>query len=271
MAGTRSILMIGAGRLGGAILQGWRLTGAVRPEQIMLRVRGMTPGAEAAVAWGAALNPPDEALKAADVVVLAVKPQAWRGVAQAYAPLLAADALIVSLLVGVRAGEIQAGFGGRAVARAMPTTAVAVAKGAASIVASTAEARARAHALFGAIATCVDLDDEGLMDAASAVGGSAPAYFYALVEALQAAGEAQGLGADTARALVRSAFIGAAALLDGSGAEPADLRRQVASPGGTTEAALRVYLAEGGLDALSRDAVAAAVARAQQLAAAAPS
>lgn len=258
--------MIGAGRLGGAILSGWRLARAIPSARIWLRLRSFSPSAEAAVRDGAALNPPDEALARAATMVLAVKPQAWRDVAEHYAPLLAADAVIVSLLVGVRSSDLAQGFGERRIARVMPTTGVAIARGVASIVAADAVARARAHALFDPIAVTVDLGDEALMDAASAVSGSAPAYFYALVEALQAAGEAEGLSAEVARTLARATFLGSGALLEASGAEPGELRRQVASPGGTTEAALAHFMGEGGLPDLSRRAVAAAVARARELA-----
>ena len=260
------VLMIGAGRLGGAILDGWRSSGSVLMEDVMVRVRTVSEAAGRAQAAGAVLGPPDTALADADIVVLAVKPQAWRSVAETYAPRLSPQAIILSLAVGVKLGDLAAGFGGRRVVRVMPTTGVAIARGVASIVSPNPEARAEAHALFDPIATTVDLEDEGLMDAASAVSGSAPAYFYAFTEALQAAGEAQGLPAEAARILARATFVSAAGLLDASGAEPGDLRRQVASPGGTTEAALKVFLGEGGLPALTRDAVAAAIARAEELA-----
>jgi pyrroline-5-carboxylate reductase len=147
----------------------------------------------------------------------------------------------------------------------MPTTAVALAKGVASIFAPEDAARARAHALFDPVAASVDLDDEALMDAATGVSGSAPAYLYAFIEALEAAGEAQGLTVEAARRLVRGTLIGAAALLDQSGEEPAELRRQVTSPGGTTEAALKVLMGEAGLGPLLDAAVEAAVQRARVL------
>ena len=101
------------------------------------------------------------------------------------------------------------------------------------------------------------------MDAAAATSGSAPAYLYAFVDALADAGRANGLPADAARVLARATVTSAAALLEATDAEPAELRRQVASPGGSTEAALRVLM---GLEPLLREAVAAAVRRAQELA-----
>ncbi len=103
------------------------------------------------------------------------------------------------------------------------------------------------------------------MHAATAVSGSAPAYLYAFVEALEAAGVTLGLGPAAARDLARATIAGAAALMAESGADPADLRRQVTSPGGTTEAALKVLLGEGGLGALLQKAAKAAADRSREL------
>ena len=111
----------------------------------------------------------------------------------------------------------------------------------------------------------VDLADEALMHAATAVSGSAPAYLYAFIEALEGAGQAAGLPEKEARRLARSTLTGAAALLAESGEEPAELRRQVTSPGGTTEAALNVLLGADGLPSLLREAVAKAVKRSKEL------
>jgi pyrroline-5-carboxylate reductase len=148
----------------------------------------------------------------------------------------------------------------------MPTTAVAIRQGTASIYAADAEARARAHALFEPVATVVDLDDEELMHAATGVSGSAPAYLYAFVEALETAGASAGLEPDAAKALARATIAGAAALLAQSGEDPAELRRQVTSPGGTTAEALKVLMGEHGLAPLLHDAVAACVRRSKELA-----
>jgi len=262
---TTPILLLGAGRMGGALAEGWRRTGAFRPADLILR--DPSPGAEARAAAdaGAALNPPDAHLASAKTVVLAVKPQLWREAAKAHVDLLAPDAVIVSIAAGVRQRDIVEAFGGRSVARVMPTTGVAIAQGVASIYAADADARSRAHALFDPVATAVDLDDEGLMDAATAVSGSGPAYVYAFVEALERAGEAGGLPPATARALARATVTGAAALMRETGTDPAELRRQVTSPGGTTEAALKVLMGEAGLDPLLKKAVEAAILRAREL------
>lgn len=259
------ILMLGAGRMGGAMVDGWLRAQAFAAHDLMIRDPQPGPAALAAQHAGAALNPPDSELARARTVVLAVKPQVWREAAAEAAGWLHADAVIVSIAAGVRAGEIAKAFGGRCTARVMPTTAAAIGQGTASLFADDPAALARAHALFEPLGAVVDLTDEGLMHAATAVSGSSPAYLYAFVEALEAAGIAAGLAPKEAQRLARSTITGAAALLADSGEEPAELRRQVTSPGGTTQAALDVLLAAGGLPDLMREAVAAAVRRSKEL------
>jgi len=256
------ILLLGAGRMGGAMLAGWRRTGAFAASDLM--IRDLKPSA-AVIASGALLDPDPVAMGRARTVVLVVKPQDWRAAAAPVAPHLAPDAVIVSIAAGVAAADLAAGFGGRPVARVMPTTAAAIGEGTASVFAADAQARARAHALFEPLGTVVDLADEDLMHAATAVSGSAPAYLYAFVEALQAAGVALGLAPEAARSLARATTVGAAALMAASGEEAAALRQQVTSPGGTTEAALNVLMGEGGLGPLLKEAAAAAEARSREL------
>ncbi len=260
------ILLLGAGRMGGAMIEGWTRVAAFEPSALIVREPQANPTVLAAQHGGARLNPPDEALSEAHTVLMAVKPQAWRAATTQVAPLLHKDAVIVSIAAGVPVRDLAQVFAGHPIARVMPTTAVAIAKGVASIFAEDPAARARAHALFDPVAVGVDLEDEGLIDAATAVSGSAPAYWYALIEALEAAGEAQGLPPEAARALVRATMISAGALLEHTGEEPAELRRQVTSPGGTTQAALDVLNAENGFPRLAAQAVAAAVRRARELA-----
>lgn len=257
------ILLLGAGRMGGALIDGWRKAGAISLSDILVRDPHPTP--ELTALSGLAINPPDHDLGRASTVLLAVKPQLWREAAAQAAPHLAPDAIIVSIAAGVAAADISEAFGGRRVARVMPTTAVAIGQGTASLFAADPEARARARALFAPVASVVDLDDETLMHAATAVSGSAPAYLYAFIEALEAAGVKSGLSYDAARTLARSTISGAAALLAISGEDPAELRRQVTSPGGTTEAALKVLMNDGGLEPLLAEAVLAAVRRSKEL------
>ena len=256
------ILLLGAGRMGGALIAGWRRAGAFAPDQLM--IRDPAPSADV-LASGALIDPDPAAMSRARTVLLAVKPQIWREAAASVAPRLANDAIIVSIAAGVAAADIAVVFSGRRVARVMPTTAAAIGMGTASVFSSDAEARAAAHALFGPVGTVVDLDNEDLMHAATAVSGSAPAYLYAFVEALEAAGLALNLPPDVARDLARATMAGAAALMADSGADAADLRRQVTSPGGTTEAALQVLMGQGGLSPLLKAAAVAAAQRSREL------
>jgi pyrroline-5-carboxylate reductase len=255
------ILLLGAGRMGGALIQGWRAAGAFQASDLIIR----DPHVDVAAFAGACVNPPLEALSAAKTVLLAVKPQIWREAIEDVVPYLAPDAVIVSIAAGVRAADISQAFGGRRVARVMPTTAVAIGRGAASLYADDAEALGRAQALFAPVAAVAVLPTEDLMHAATAVSGSAPAYLYAFIEALEAAGAAQGLDPAESARLSRATIIGAAALMAQSGEEPAELRKQVTSPGGTTAAALSVLMGAGGFGDLLPKALDAAVARSKEL------
>ncbi|MBI1407790.1 MAG: pyrroline-5-carboxylate reductase [Caulobacter sp.] len=255
------ILILGVGRMGGAILEGWRRTGTFSRSEIL--VRDPNPGG--ADLSGMSVNPPDEALRPCRTVLLAVKPQVWREAAGQVAPHLHPDAVVVSIAAGVAAAGIAEVFGGLRVARVMPTTAVAINRGTASVYAANPQARARAHALFDPLGRVVELADEEMMHAATAVSGSGPAYLYAFAEALEAAGLAAGLAPAAAADLARSTLTGAAALMAAGDLPPAELRRQVTSPGGTTEAALKVLMGQDGLEALMKQAVAAAVARSREL------
>jgi pyrroline-5-carboxylate reductase len=255
------ILLLGAGRMGGALIQGWREAGAFSAADLIVR----DPNVDAAAFAGALVNPPLSDLAKAKTVLLAVKPQIWRQAIADVVPHLAPDAVIVSIAAGVRAADISEAFGGRAVARVMPTTAVAIGRGTASLYADTTAAREVARALFAPVATVVDLDSEELLHAATAVSGSAPAYLYAFVEALEAAGAGVGLDAAASAQLARATIIGAAALMEAGGEEPAELRKQVTSPGGTTAAALAVLMGQGGFGDLLPKALDAAIARSKEL------
>jgi pyrroline-5-carboxylate reductase len=259
------ILMLGAGRMGGAILDGWAKAGAFEARDILIVDPAPSDAAQRAQAAGARLNPPDADLAQARTVILAVKPQKWLEAAGQHAAALSPEAVIVSIAAGVPSEAIARAFGGRVVARAMPNTAAAINRGVTSLYADDPAARARAHALFEPLGTVVDLADEALIHAATAISGSGPAYLYAFIESLEAAGAAIGLPRSDAVRLARATAIGAAALLEATGEEPSELRRQVTSPAGTTEAALNVLLGEHGLPPLLREAAAAAQRRSKEL------
>lgn len=258
------VLLIGAGRMGGALVSGWRRSQAFDFARLVVRAPHLNEACAEAARAGALVNPEDAALADVGAVVLCVKPQKWREVAPIYEPLLPRDAVIVSVLVGTRAADVGAGFGGRAVARVLPTTAVATASGVTSLYAPDPRAAAAARALFEPVSTVVGLDSEPLMDVAGAVSASGAAYVYAFAKALEEAGAEAGLSAAAARTLARSTVVSAAAYMGQTPAHLEDLIAQVASPGGTTRAALAV-LEPALRDALAA-AVAAAVRRAEELA-----
>ena len=262
-ARSGAVVLVGCGRLGSAILEGWLATGTVAPRDIIVLTPSDKPAAEAARAKGARINPSPEALAEAQAVVLAVKPAIWRGATEILEGRLNPDAVVVSVMAGVKADDIAAALE-RPVARVMPTTAVAQARGVAALWSLDIKARATAKALFMPIADVVGLDAEEQMDAATAVAGSAPAFVYAFVKALAQAGVAQGLSPVAAERLARGALRSA-----GAGAETEagldDLIARIASPGGTTRAGLEAMATGGDLDSAAEAAVRAAVERARAL------
>jgi pyrroline-5-carboxylate reductase len=259
------ILLLGAGRLGGALLDGWMRTEAYRPADLIILDPNPGPQARALADGGARLNPPEADLAEARIVVLAVKPQYWREAAAALAPHLAPEAAIVSVAAGVKLSDLSQVFEGRPVGRTIPTTAVGVAKGAAAVFAEDAGALSAIHAVLDPVATVVEVRDEAMMDTVIGISGSAPGFLYSFVESLEAAGEAQGLPAEVSSRLARATVIGAMRLMEESGREPSDLRKEVVSPGGTTQAGLEVMNAPGGFPDLLREAVAAAAKRSREL------
>ena len=264
-ARTGPVVLLGCGRLGSAILEGWLKTGAVAVHDIIVLTPSEKPVALLAAERGVRINPPLTSLADAVALVIAVKPLKWREALLPLLPHLASEATLVSVMAGVRADDI-ASAAGRSVIRVMPTTAVAQAEGVAATWAERTEDRAVAHALFGPLADVVDLTDEGLMDAATAVAGSAPAFIHAFTQALARAGEARGLPAEAAARLAAGALRSAGAGAD-TGAPLADLIARIASPGGTTQAGLDAMAESGDLDRAAEAAVKAAVSRAGELSA----
>ena len=211
------------------------------------------------------------AAEGANVWVLAVKPQVMREVCAALVPLAQAHRpLVVSIAAGITTEQLDRWLGGGLpVVRAMPNTPALLGAGITGLFANarTDDAqRADADALLEAVGPTVWIDDETKMDAVTAVSGSGPAYVFLLAEAMQAAGIAQGLSPEAARALVQQTLLGAATMLVKQG-EPADvLRKRVTSPGGTTQAAIETFEA-GGFRELVDRAIHAATERGRQLSA----
>ena len=257
------VVLLGCGRLGSAIVEGWLKTGAVAPTELIILTPSEKPAAEAARAAGARINPSAGLLNDARVLVLATKPAMWRAALAPLIPHLGPQVTLVSVMAGVTASDISEAAG-RPVARVMPTTAVAQARGVAALWASDPATREMARLLFAPMADIVDLDAEALIDAATAVAGSAPAFIYAFVHALAEAGQANGLSGEAAQRLARGALRSA-----GAGAETDEtldaLIARSASPGGTTRAGLDAMSERGKLKRAATAAVSAAVQRARSL------
>ena len=257
------VVLLGCGRLGSAIVEGWLKTGAVAPSDLIILTPSEKPVAGQARALGARINPPMDELGPARALVLAVKPALWRTALGPLTAHLGAQTRLVSVMAGVSAADI-AEVAARPVARVMPTTAVAQGRGVAGLWSANPEARETARDLFSPMAEVVDLEVEAQIDAATAVAGSAPAFIYAFVQALAEAGQAEGLSEAAARRLARGALRSAGAGVETDEALEALIAR-IASPGGTTRAGLDALSASGDLQRAATSAVAAAVRRARSL------
>lgn len=213
-----------------------------------------------------------EAMQGADVVVLAVKPQIMREVATSLADAAQRNRpLFVSIAAGIREEALSRWLGGKLpIVRCMPNTPALVQAGATGLYANphTSEAqRSLAESILRAVGITLWFADEAKLDAVTAISGSGPAYFFLVMEAMQAAAEKLGIRPEDAHLLIMQTALGAAKLALESGELPGDLRQKVTSKGGTTEAALKV-LTEGGLHDLFAQALQAAESRSKELAAA---
>jgi pyrroline-5-carboxylate reductase len=211
----------------------------------------------------------DAAAKSADVLVLAVKPQVMKTVCAGLREIVQARRpLIVSIAAGIRIDQLDAWLGGNlAIVRCMPNTPALIGAGAAGVHANartSAMQKELAQSILSTAGLVVWIDDEAQMDAVTALSGSGPAYFFLLVEALIEAAVAQGLPRDAAQQLATQTCLGAGRMLREDGATPAELRRRVTSPNGTTQAALESFAADDFARIVAR-AVAAATRRGGEL------
>ena len=263
------LVLVGAGKMGGAMAQGWLDAGLPAASLTIVEPNPSAEIASLAASRGVALNPHGEA--APDVLVLAVKPQSLDQVAPQIAALAAERTLVLSIIAGKTIANLTARLPrARAVVRAMPNTPAAIGRGVTAAFANAdvnPEQRRWCERLLGAVGAFFWLEDEGAIDAVTAISGSGPAYVFALTEALAAAAERLGLPAELSMGLARGTVEGAAELMRRESATaPATLRQNVTSPGGTTAAALAVLKHAQGLDDLMARATAAARARAAEMA-----
>jgi pyrroline-5-carboxylate reductase len=208
-----------------------------------------------------------EAVNGKDVIVLAVKPQSLPEVLAGLAGVVKASQLVLSIIAGARINKIGEGLVHKAIVRSMPNTPARIGYGVTGWTATAEVTKAQkenARVILGAMGEEIYFDDEKYMDMVTAVSGSGPAYFFFLSETLVKAGVEIGLGQKEAEELVVQTMLGAAHLQVQSGLSFSELRRNVTSKGGTTEAAINVF-DQGGLEGLTARAVKAAYERAKAL------
>lgn len=266
---TRKVALVGAGRMGGAMLTGW-IAGGLPAGSVMIADPYPGDAAQAAMAQGAMQTGALTKTEAKDLetLFLAIKPQMFDALAPAIEAVLPKDTRVVSVLAGTTLRKLQDVFGARALIRCMPNTPASIGKGITAYVGNEAAGDAdymAAEKLLAAGGKVFRLKEEALIDVVTGVSGSGPAYVFHMVEALSGAAQAAGLPADTAMDLARQTVIGSAALLDASSESAQDLRKAVTSPNGTTQAGLDVLMSADGLAKLMRNTVKAAVKRSKDL------
>ena len=258
------LLLVGAGRMGGAMFAGWvRLglapsvlvdpsppAGLTRPQDtVIARLDDLPPGFQP------------------ETIILAVKPQMAAEILPQLASVTRGQGVALSIMAGKAIPGLQSTLG-IPVVRAMPNTPAAIGQGITAACAGhgvTPDQRALCDRLLAAVGDVVWVQDEALIDPITAISGSGPAYVFLLAELMEQAGIESGIPAPLARQLARKTVFGAGALLDASPDDAADLRRAVTSPKGATEKALDVLMAAEAWPALVRRAMAAVVARSREL------
>lgn len=261
------VLLAGAGKMGSAMLAGWLARGLPIGRAAVIEPM---PGddIQALGRKGLRLNPAPGEIASLATLVIAVKPQIFAEAAASLRRFVRPDTLTVSIMAGKTIAAIAQGCGG-AVVRAMPNTPAAIGRGMTVAVAArdvSDAQRAIADKLLASTGSVEWVSDEALMDAVTAVSGSGPAYVFLLVEELAQAGVAAGLPAALAMRLARETVAGSGELMHRAPDEPAKLRQNVTSPGGTTAAALEVLMGADGLRPLMTRAIAAATRRSRELA-----
>jgi len=260
----RGLVLLGCGKMGSAMLARW-LEGGLPPASVWV----IDPyPSDWLMACGVHVNAPLPESPA--IVLVAVKPQMMGEALPVLKKLGGGGTLFVSVAAGTPVSVYEALLGAATpIVRAMPNTPAAIGRGITALIgnASAGDADvALADALLGAVGQTVRLDNEAQMDAVTGVSGSGPAYVFHLIETLAAAGVAQGLPSDMAMQLAKATVAGAGALAEASEEDPGQLRVNVTSPNGTTQAALEVLMQEdSGFSGLLNRAVAAATERSKEL------
>lgn len=268
-ASRHPILLVGAGRMGTALLAGWLAHGqgpviAVEPDPSPV-LKTLASKKRVRLIRDLSRVPPGPVR----ACVVALKPQVLKTRATVLSPIARSGTPMISIAAGTTTASLKAVWGPKSrIVRAMPNTPGAIGHGIAGLYAARGASRADkvlAETLLAALGETVWVSDEALIDSITAVSGSGPAYVFLFVEALAKAAETEGLPRKVAERLARATLSGSGALLDADASDPSELRRAVTSPGGTTEAALKVLMADDGLAALLARAVRAARKRAEEL------
>ncbi len=264
-------IVVGAGRMGSAMVAGW-IKGrkpTVPADQLLLIDPNENPNVKTLMAQGCHYLPDLPAgLEKVEYVLLAIKPQLFDQISAKIARALPEGSVVISILAGTTTAQLQAAFPAQNVVRAMPNTPASIGKG---ITAYTCEDRVTdsqkqmVQKLLSAGGKVEEVQNDQMIDMVTAVSGSGPAYFFHMVEALEAAAIKIGLPEALAPEFARQTLIGAGALLEQSDQSARSLREAVTSPGGTTQAALDVLMSEQGLPPIMRETVKAAFLRAREL------
>ena len=263
-----TLVLVGAGKMGSAMLDGWFARG-LDPKKIIVIEPQPVKALKALARRGVKFNPKDK-VGVASAIVIAVKPQSAPEAVPPLARYIDKMTLVLSIMAGRTIGFLEKSLPtGTAIVRAMPNTPAAIGRGISVAVANariSKRQRKQASDLLAAIGKVEWVDDEALMDAVTALSGSGPAYIFLLAECMARAGVAAGLPKELATRLARETVAGSAELLHRSDLDAATLRQNVTSPGGTTAAALEVLMGPGGFDQLLTQAIAAATRRSRDLA-----
>ena len=266
------LVLIGGGKMGGALLAGWLQRGLAAKDAYVVEPEGGAREAlrerHGVVALAEPKMLPTELAPRA--LVFAVKPQAMATVLPAYDALAASGAVVLSIAAGTPIARFEQAFGAATpVARAMPNTPAAIGRGVSVLIANahvSAGQRSLCEALLAAVGAVHWVEDEELMHPVTAMSGGGPAYVFLLIETLAKAGIASGLDPALAWPLARATVAGSGALAEANDEPVEVLRMNVTSPGGTTQEALAVLMAEDGIQPLFDRAIAAGTRRSRELA-----
>jgi pyrroline-5-carboxylate reductase len=263
-----TVLLVGAGKMGGALLEGWLARG-LDPSHVAVADPAPPPEIAKLLSARKIARDPDPKTFSPDAIVLALKPQVAAAAVPQLAPFVQPKTVVVSIMAGRTIASLEKALPSAAIVRGMPNTPASIGRGITVAVANKrvdAAKKTLANDLLAAVGAVEWVEDESLIDAVTAVSGSGPAYVFLLAESLAKAGVAAGLPPELAMKLARETVAGAGELLHRSQQDAAKLRENVTSPGGTTAAALEILMGKEGLDPLLAKAIAAAVKRSRDLA-----